>query len=447
MLDAEPRRAAPAPPRARWARPSLLAVLAIAAVCAPQQRAELDAAFTVTPADLASGGLALGAAVVALRERRRLPRRVLLLALPAVAVAAATIASPEVFAALPGFVRFLQIFVVIPLAVAVVVRDRTDRWLVAGSVLAAALVQAVLGCWQAATGTGASYGGQDIRAVGTFGAVDVMGMATVVSYGLIIALAIALSMRGRGRILAVLASVLLVAALVLSLSRGAWLACFVAGAVMVVLSGWRKVLALVSAGALVVLLMFATGWGSTTLKQRAASIADVSSQPDQSVNDRYGLWETAVTMWADRPALGVGPRGFAEFRDTYAPLHVSASSDTADPVNGFHRQELRSPHNMYLLVLSEQGLLGLSAFVLFWAALIIWSVRRGIRTRSGPSRAAALCAAGFLVWQLTDFVYADIGGAPTVIMSIMLGLLVSWATGSEGPRSGAARPTCGATTV
>ena len=37
------------------------------------------------------------------------------------------------------------------------------------------------------TGTGASYMGEDIRAVGTFGPSDVMGMATVVAYGLVVA--------------------------------------------------------------------------------------------------------------------------------------------------------------------------------------------------------------------------------------------------------------------
>lgn len=434
MLYAGSRRASRTAPRswtAHWARPSLLAVLAVAAVCTPQQRAELDAAFQVAPADLAAGGLAVGAAVVALRDRRPLSRKTLLLALPAVTIAAATLTSTEVLTALPGFVRWIQIFMIVPLAVVIVIRDRRDHWLVGGAVLAAALTQAVIGCWQAATGTGASYGGQDIRAVGTFGAVDVMGMATVVSYGLVIALALALSVRGWQRAAALAALAVLAAALVLSLSRGTWLACAVAVVVMVLLSGWRKALAIGSACACAGLLLLVSGVGSTTLKQRVASIGSVSSHPDQSVNDRYGLWETAVAMWSDHPVLGVGPRGFVAYRDNYAPLQVSASSDTADAVNGFQRQELRSPHNMYLLVLSEQGLLGVSAFALLWGAPAVWSARRARHTRQGVSRAAALSAGGFLLWQLVDFVYADIGGAPTVIMSIMLGLLLSWATGAE----------------
>ncbi|MFI6499510.1 O-antigen ligase family protein [Nonomuraea typhae] len=421
MLSLELR---PSPPAAAgrpawWSRPSVLAMLTVVLVCVPQQRDTLESGFHVTAADLAATGLAAAAAVSALRNRRRLPRRVCVLALPAVAVALATLTSADVMGSLPGFVRYLQIFVVVPLAVVIAVRDETDRRLVAGAVLAAAGVQALLGTWQAYSGTGAAYGSENIRAVGTFGAVDVMGMATIVSYGTILVLAVLLTARGRWKAAAAVPLAVMAAALVLSLSRGAWLACCVAALVMVLLSGWRKVLATAFAGVVVVALVLGTGWGSATLKQRVASIAAVSSQPDQSVSDRYGLWETAVAMWKDHPLLGVGPRGFAAYRDTYAPLQVSAGSDTDDPVNGFQRQELRSPHNMYLLVLSEQGLVGLSAFCLLWGALIVWTIRRG--------RKAALVAAGFLAWQLTDFGYADIGGAPTVVMSVMLGLVVSWA--------------------
>ncbi|MBB5082094.1 O-antigen ligase family protein [Nonomuraea endophytica] len=414
-----------------WQRPSVLAVLAVALVCVPQQRAQLDSSFNVTAADVAAGCLVVAALVHALRARLRLPRRAYLLAPPAVAVTAATLASVDVVAALPGFVRYLEIFVIVPLAMAIVVRDEVDRRLVAAAVLGAALVQALLGCWQAYSGSGASYGGQSIRAVGTFGAVDVMGMATVVCYGAIVALALVLTTRGRPRVAAALVLIVLLAALVLSLSRGAWLAWLMAGVVMILLSGSRRAVGGALAGALVLGLVVLGGWGSGTVTQRLASMTSVASQPDQSVNDRYGLWETAGGMWHDHPLLGVGPRGFAAWRDNYAPLHVSASSDTADPVNGFQRQELRSPHNMYLLVLSEQGLLGLTAFALMWAGLAVWAAKRARRGRTPAQKAAGLCAAGFLTWQLVDFVYADVGGSPTVVMSIMIGLLLSWVVAAD----------------
>ncbi|GAA3308484.1 hypothetical protein GCM10020219_009900 [Nonomuraea dietziae] len=154
-------------------------------------------------------------------------------------------------------------------------------------------------------------------------------------------------------------------------------------AVMLVRYGARTAarVALVTAAA-AFLLVFGFGVGSDTIGQRLASITSSFSQPDQSVSDRYSLWETAGAMWTHHPLTGVGPRRFAELRDTYAPTGLSSGSDTDDPVNGFTRQPLLSPHNMYLLVLSEQGVLGLAAFAFFFGALLVWTFRRsGVAVR------------------------------------------------------------------
>lgn len=384
-------RTLPWPVAPAWPRPraSLLAALTVAMVCLPQQPTDLASSVHVTPADLTAVALVAVAALSALITRRRLSRRLWVLGPPVIAVAVATLAAETVTTSMPGFVRYIEIFALIPLAIVIVVRDGTDRKVVAGSVVAAALVEAGVGIWQAVTGTGASYAGQTVRAVGTFGAVDVMGMATVVSYGLIIALGVALSARGRWRVAALTAMLVLTPALVMSLSRGAWLAFVVAAAVMIALSGWRTAVRVAVVSASIAVLIVGIGPGSATLATRITSITSAATQPDQSVTDRYGLWEAATRMWSDHPLAGVGPRGFAEFRDAYAPLHVSGSSDTADSVNGFHRQQLLSPHNMYLLVLSEQGLLGMTAFCLLVGALVLWSAKSTLRARFPGRRTAA----------------------------------------------------------
>nr|BFE86799.1 hypothetical protein GCM10020093_094000 [Planobispora longispora] len=82
---------------------------------------------------------------------------------------------------------------------------------------------------------------------------------------------------------------------------------------------------------------------------------------------------------------------------------------------------------MYLLVLSEQGLVGATAFCLFLGCVTVWCVRRARRTRSPWDRAAGLAASGFLAWQLVDFLYSDIGGPPTLVTSVMLGTALWWA--------------------
>lgn len=95
---------------------------------------------------------------------------------------------------------------------------------------------------------------------------------------------------------------------------------------------------------------------------------------------------------------------------------------------------------MYLLILSEQGLLGLCAIVGSWAALLVCGARRlATAHRGGRGLDCALIACGLLTWQLVDFVYSDIGGPSTVLTAVVFGLAAWWAlspaaTGTAGER-------------
>ncbi|MFF0866344.1 O-antigen ligase family protein [Nonomuraea sp. NPDC003560] len=416
------------------ARPSVWAALTVIAVCVP---AGPQAADVVQPrvADLMSLGLLVSVAVSLARGGARPGRWALLAAPAALAATAAALAAPDFLLALPGLARFLQVFVLVPVAVTVAVRQRSDLLLVGGAVAAVAIVQAGLGCWQALTGSGASYAGLPIRAVGTFGAGEVMALASVVSFGLIIALAVALTGGPARRAAALVTAAALCPPLVMSLSRGTWLAVACAVAVMLVLRGARLAArAAVAAVAAAVLLTLLVGPGGGVIAERVASITSSVDQPDRSVADRYQLWQAAAGMWRDHPVTGVGPKGFAAWRDTYAPLALSSGSDVEDPAGGYRRQPLLSPHNMYLLVLSEQGLLGLAAFALLVGGALVRAL-----TRPGRSGPAGLAAAGFVTWLAVDFAYADIGGATSLVMSVMLGLATGWTGAAASPSR---RPAC-----
>src|SRR5690606_3946733 len=138
-----------------------------------------------------------------------------------------TVHSADIGFSMAGFVRDLQIFVLVPLAVVLLVRDRRDLAIVYSSLLGLGLAEAGYGIWQSVTGTGASMGGQSIRAVGTFGALDVMAMSVVAGFAFLILTACALAAPGRGAAAgpaALTGLAVLAAALALALSRGTWLA-------------------------------------------------------------------------------------------------------------------------------------------------------------------------------------------------------------------------------
>ena len=427
-------------------RPSLLTAATVLLVCLPVGERSLSGAMQMTPADLAAAALVVVAAARIVRGEAIGAHRVwLLLAAALVACALATVAAPDTAASLPGFIRYAQVFVLVPAAVAVTLRDRLDIGLVCGAVLAAGMIEGAVGAWQTFSGTGASYGDRGIRAVGTFGAVEIMAMANVVAYAIVVAVGLALTLRGRPRGALVTLATALVVPLLASLSRGAWLATAFAVAAMVLLVSLRLAACLAVVALTVAVLATAAPIGeSAELRARIASVASATASPDRSVSDRYQLWDAAVAMWGDHPVTGVGPRQFPAFRDAYAPIGLSSGSDTEDPQHRFQRTPLLSPHNMYLLVLSEQGLLGGLAFgglLTGLAAAAVRRARRAVTARSGTAGTApvALAAVGLLAWHLANFAYADTGGPPTVLTAVTLGIGLWWVGASESTRTREAR--------
>lgn len=384
-----------------------------------------------TIADAASALLVLWCVARTVRGASRPLTRTaaLVFGLPVIGIAVAAVGASTASAGLTGLVRYLQIFVLVPAAVLLLLRDRRDFRLVAWSLIGLALFQGSLGVYQYVTGTGASYMGSEVRAVGTFGATDVMGMSTVVSYGLVCAVALALGPASpRQRQIALVCALLLTVPLALSFSRGAWIATLAACGAQLGLAGVRNALrTLAGVAAAAVVLVGGFGVGTQLLQERVTSITQVSEAPDQSVTDRYTMWAAAVDMWRDEPVSGVGLKAFPDHRDSHASLALSSASDTAGAGAEFSRQPLLSPHNMYLLVLGEQGLLGLCTLVGSWAAFLLLGLRRLARVRGGAGADCALVACGLLLWQLVDFSYADIGGPSTVLMAVVLGLVAWWA--------------------
>ncbi|MGP3967802.1 O-antigen ligase family protein [Streptomyces sp. 6N223] len=446
--------------------PALPAAATVALLCLPVGAAG-------TAADLASLALVavcvVAVAVTGARESRSRQRpggpalgvrAAVLLGAPAVAFAVATAASGDPAASVSGFARCLQVFVLVPLSLVLLLRARREAWLVAGCVVAAAVVEGAVGTVQYATGTGASYMGENIRAVGTFGPQNVMGMATVVSYGLVIAVCLGLAPPARAprwcRPAAFGCAALLAVPLAVSFSRGAWLATAAAVAVVVlaVVGGAlavarrrRLVLAfcaggLLLAGGAVGVGAAASGMVGDRLSSigQAVGLGEEDAAPDQSVTDRYAMWSAALEMWWKEPLTGVGPRGFAAHRDSHASLALSSGSDTGGAGAAFARQELLSPHNMYLLLLGEQGLLGAATVVGCWAGVGAACAARLRRARhAGRDLGLGLAAIGLLTWQAVNFLYADIGGPTTVLTAMALGLAAWWGLApAAAPAAGAA---------
>jgi O-antigen ligase len=250
-------------------------------------------------------------------------------------------------------------------------------------------------------------------------------MGALVGYGLLVTLALGLALRGRARIVLLATAGLLTLPLAFSLSRGAWIATACSVLVMLIAFNWRVAAATVASGVLALAVVTVVAGHGPAAGERLTSIASTGSEPDRSVRDRYALWATAVGIWADHPVLGVGMKDFVEYRDRYSPMSLSGGSDVDDPQHGFRREPLLSAHNQYLMVLSEQGIVGALAF----GGVLVTLAASALRRRKTPSTDALprffdVVAPGILVWTLIDFMYGDVGAGPTgVLLGVLLGLV------------------------
>ncbi len=102
-----------------------------------------------------------------------------------------------------------------------------------------------------------------------------------------------------------------------------------------------------------------------------------SNNVEESVDIRLKLWKEAITIIEDFPITGTGPNTYS----IVAPSYKSQAS------TGFY------PHNSYLHMAAEIGLLGLGTFLLTLLTLFFVTLKKIIRTKDKFKRALL---AGFL---------------------------------------------------
>lgn len=145
-------------------------------------------------------------------------------------------------------------------------------------------------------------------------------------------------------------------ALALSQARGPWVALALSCPVVVYLSRQRlarnRKRAIYSLGAAAALALILT----PLYVGHALTIIDPKWEPN---SERVLIWKSTLHMIEDHPLVGVGA---GMFSTVYNARYISPAS-----VEGFHPHA----HNSYLMILSEDGILGFAAFLyLLWGIAI-----------------------------------------------------------------------------
>ncbi len=223
------------------------------------------------------------------------------------------------------------------------------------------------------------------------------------------------------------AGAVVLSALVMTWSRGAWLGALAALAVMglavlVRFGGGRAVLGF--------LLLALAGYGllSTGLSLAPSSVIsrltdflpyleagtlDVRgvevNDANYAVIERLAHWQAGVAMWTDHPWLGVGI-------GNYEPAYPAYQLPGWD-------EPLGHAHNYYLNIAAEAGVLGLAAYLVLWGT-VAWQAWRLAVQGQGLAWAIALGALGVVTHLSVHHLFDNLFVHNVYVhLAVVLGLL------------------------
>jgi O-antigen ligase len=243
---------------------------------------------------------------------------------------------------------------------------------------------------------------------------DPIALGRLSAVGLLIAAYAVLARTGRVRAVAMVVAPLIAIAVLASGGRGPILGLLAGLAVLAALlargGAWKRLPLLLAAAVASALVVGQLVPGEAI--DRALSVI-VGGETGRDSNGRSELWAAAWRVFVEHPGMGVGTGGFAAIEP--AELY---------------------PHNLFLEVGVELGLLGLAALV---AALAIGIAAIGgaFRSATADDRALLGLVIAMLVAALVNaMVSADIAGNADVWLALGLGIGLS----SALPTPGAGRP-------
>ncbi len=226
--------------------------------------------------------------------------------------------------------------------------------------------------------------------------------ARALSVGLILAVYLTCTCRGYQRYLYLASSFLLGWGVLLSGSRGAWLA-VLASIAAAGLYTKSKIFKISLFTTLIVVLLFNNVIVSAMpplIADRFTSFADLGDRG----SGRIDIWMVGLEMVKENWPAGVGIYGFPTAYNDYILKSYDGIKD---------RSVMRDAHNSFLCLLAELGLLGFLLFSIFW--LVSWKTIS--RLPVGPEKMLGIC-------MLVNLFFVSLTGTDYKEKFFWVGLLV-----------------------
>jgi len=184
-------------------------------------------------------------------------------------------------------------------------------------------------------------------------------------------------------------AVILITALILALTRNAWVGSIFGVATVLALWKPKTILAI----PLIIIAVMAVS--PPIVQDRATSVLDPQ---DYSNRERLLIWSSGLKIVADNKLFGVG-------QNTFPNVYGKYRSPDAMEKRPAHL------HNNILQIAVERGLVGLAAWLAIWITAI-WSIAKALRLNLNtvnrlPLRAGLGCIIAFQVAGMFEYNYGD----------------------------------------
>jgi O-antigen ligase len=227
---------------------------------------------------------------------------------------------------------------------------------------------------------------------------------------------------------ALLVTVVLVIALLLSYSRAAWISLIGAVAVFVVIELRIKFVTLLIIGIAILAILFSQREqilltleqnrqdSSGDLSEHVQSISNVTT--DASNLERLNRWNAAFKMFAEKPFFGWGP---GTYMFQYAPFQMARDKTIISTNAG----DMGNAHSEYIGPLAESGVLGTITFLFIVITVIYTGIKVYINTNRRRIKILSMSALMGLITYLThgilnNFLDTDKASVPFWAFAAML---------------------------
>lgn len=191
-------------------------------------------------------------------------------------------------------------------------------------------------------------------------------------------------MPNMGRLFSAICAVVSIIGLICTNTRGGWLAIVpvVIGILLYYIPTWKKKLTVILACCL---LMGVVSASVSSFSTRIDSIT--RGRNEQSVNERFLMWDSAIKMGLDHPLLGVGN---GNYKYCYQNEYISPQAKEPD---------VGHAHSMFFQMLGENGFIGLLAY----CGMIGTFFYYGYRRKSAKAKIILASTMGLVLYGLTDY--------------------------------------------